>query len=306
MRILLVANHFAVASGRYMTDALKRLGHDVKTMGKCFGQNIWGMTVGAQYIWQPDYAYETPIRGWSPELIIVADSDPAVLHYADQYLPGRFKGVPIIVWGVDNHVREYRRPSFAHYFLAHKAVTVMPYQKDMTFLPCGYDPIAFTPSQIPWQERQYDAALIGVMYRSSNPLHDRWTLYHALKEAGLKVFVGTGLVYDQMAAIYHNARVALCPSFNGDLPIRVFEGAGMGCQPVADNVGDLERINNQWGWVLTYESIPDAVEQVRGIAYDIEPEMGNRASTDLVNWAQGHTWDVRAQRVMAWREEWSG
>jgi len=43
MRVLVVCIHYPVASGRYMVDALKRMGHDVRSIGPSTGAQIWGM-----------------------------------------------------------------------------------------------------------------------------------------------------------------------------------------------------------------------------------------------------------------------
>ena len=70
MNVLILANHFAVASGRYVYDALKRMGYDARSVGPEMGAQIWGIEVDPQYIWPPD----PPPDGWQPDLILVMDS----------------------------------------------------------------------------------------------------------------------------------------------------------------------------------------------------------------------------------------
>lgn len=307
MNILIVANHWAVCSARYAADAFTRLGHSVRHVGQPMGRDIWGMQVPEQYVWTPDN--EEWARGaainefpdWHHDIAIVMDSDPYMLDTSI----GVTGKAPVVVWGVDNHVRDYRRPWFDHYFLAHKSVSVMGWGElihgevgslvlhstlnypDMTWLPCAYDPVAFPPSPIPWAEREYDVCMVGVMYPQ------RWGLVNALRSAGLKVLAGTGLVYDAYRDAYHNSRVALVSSFNGDLPIRLFEGAGMGCAVLCDEIADLTLLNNGSAPVWEYGTVQEAV----GTASYLQESPGWGAE-----WAKDHTWDARCKVILDWLE----
>ena len=313
MNILIVANHYAVCSARYAADAFTRLGHSVKHVGPAHGRSIWGMQVSQEYVWEPDsfWTYE-----FAPDLVVVMDSDPQILDNSTHIQ----QNAPLIVWGVDNHVRDYRRPWFDHYFLAHKSVSVMPWGRvsygdlvryeggkqtvvssmeahnpDMTWLPCAYDPVAFPPSPIPWTEREYDVCMIGVMYPK------RWELVNAMRAAGLKVLAGTGLVYEAYRDAYHNSRVALVSSYNGDLPIRLFEGAGMGCVPLCDPIEDLRQLDNSPAMV--YTSIEDAVDKAKMIArFPVHAGLAEAGAQSCVKWAQQHTWEKRCQVIINWLE----
>lgn len=315
MNILIVANHYAVCSARYAADAFTRLGHTVRHVGQPMGRNIWGMQVPPEYVWEPTPNGDAyPI----PDVVIVMDSDPAVLDHAYGYAEAS-QNSPVIVWGVDNHVRDYRRPWFDHYFLAHKSVSVMDWGRvsygdlvryeggkqtvlssmeahnpDMTWLPCAFDPVAFPPSPIAWAERQYDVCMIGVMYER------RRELVNAMRAAGLKVLAGTGLVYEAYRDAYHNSRVALVSSHNGDLPIRLFEGAGMGCTVLCDDIPDL-RLLDPTNPIIHCQGDPSGmialmVDEAK--ALQNEPHV----AVDCAQWAQGYTWDVRAQVVIDWLE----
>jgi hypothetical protein len=59
--------------------------------------------------------------------VIVMDSDPALLNAARHYVGY----APVICYGVDNHVRDYRHAWIKRYYLAHKAVSLMPWADDM-------------------------------------------------------------------------------------------------------------------------------------------------------------------------------
>jgi hypothetical protein len=283
------------------------------------GRNIWGMQVPEEYVWTPDNTVavsdlafdnsrqmiETGLDVMRPDVIIVMDSDAALLD-AQNNAP---KDVPLVVWGVDNHVRDYRRPYFDHYFLAHKSVSVMSWEtiyvaganvvnmpnSDMTWLPCGYDNVAFPPSPIAWGDREYDVACLGFMYPK------RWQLVNAMKEAGLKVIAGCGMVYDQYRDLHHNARVALVSSACGDLPIRLFEGAGMGCWVLSDEIADLKLLDGGKGHIWTYSSVEDAVDKAESLT-STPPDIAKLNMSQQHTWAANHTWDKRAQVIIDWLE----
>lgn len=315
MNILIVANHYAVCSARYAADAFKRLGHDVRHIGPEKGREIWGLALPAEYAWK---AQAKPYD-WTPDLSIVMDSDEALLNYADSEA-NRAKA-PVVVYGVDNHVRDYRRPCFNHYFLAHNKVSIMPmtfiYEQptamiennpysiadfiprnverswEVTHLPCAYDPQWFTPSAIPFAQREYDVCMIGVLYPQ------RVALVDALRKAGLKVLAGTGLVYEAYRDAHHNSRIALCSSVAGDVAQRVFESAAMGCAVLSDRCADFTLLRTKG--VAIYNDVDNAVE----LAHKL---LANKAALAQANvehsqaWAAPHTWDARAQVIVRWWE----
>lgn len=316
MNILIVANHYAVCSARYAADAFTRLGHTLRHVGTPMGRNIWGGQVPEEYVWTPDFPameYHWETENFTPDIVVVMDSDANLLDA----LGAADWDCPVIVWGVDNHVRDYRRPYFDHYFLAHKSVSVMAWHhdldtlmlgginrhakdyphispdraenEDMTWLPVGYDPVAFPPSPIPWNERKYDVCMVGVMYPK------RWELVQAMRQVGLKVFAGTGLIYDAYREAYHNSRVALVSSACGDLPIRLFEGAGMGCAVLFDNINDLHLVD-PYHPHFHYSSVEMAVERTQQL------QSLSHSGENAQSWASDHTFDKRAQVIIDWME----
>lgn len=283
MNILILANHYAVASGRYAADALRRLRqHTVFTDGAAPGRELWGgFVVPPSLVWTPDPPPDDAVA--SLDLVIVMDSDPAVLHYAKRY---KDAGKRVVVWGVDNHVRDYRRPWFDHYYLAHKEVSIMDWQADMTWLPCAYDETIFTPG-LPWTERTIDVALIGVLYPH------RRAAVNVLKAAGLNVVAGMGLIGTSCAAIYQDAKVSLCLSANHDVGQRVFESLACGCAVFTDPLPDLD-------WLL----IPglavwdgdDLVGSVKSVLENAPAAM--RAINDAQQATADATWTRRALTLL--------
>lgn len=281
MNILILANHYAVASGRYAAEALRRLGHTVYTDGPAQGRAIWGLTLPPWAVWTPQPA---PHEAWpSLDRVIVMDSDPAVLDASRAYA-----GVaPVVVWGVDPHVRDYRRPWIDHYYLAHRAVSIMPWQADMTHLPCAHDPTVFTPSAIPWAERTWDVAMLGVLYPA------RRAAVAELRAAGLKVIAGTGLIGQSCAEVYQNSRISLCLSAAGDVGQRVFETAACNCVVFTDACPDLAALDAPG---LAVWDGCDLAGSVKGILDD--PETAQAMAALSTAWAQGATWDNRAATLL--------
>ena len=291
MNILIVANHYPVCSARYAADAFKRLGHDVRHIGPDMGREIWGLTLPAEYAWKPDHhlAEYSELSRINPDLTIVMDSDPAILDWAGK---APYFAPPNIVWGVDNHVRRYERECFDHYFLAHKGVSIQPYDDKTTHLPCAYDPAWFTPSPIPFAEREYDVCCLGVMYPK------RVELVDAMKAAGLKVIAGAGLVYSAYRDIHHNSRIALCSSAAGDVAQRVFESAAMGSVVLTDECADFKLL--QPDGLAYYTSVQGAVDMATRLIH--ESEFAQICIERSRAWVMGHSWDARADVIVKWWE----
>jgi hypothetical protein len=294
-----------------MMDAFRRLGHEVKTAGEAMGNDIWGMKVDPKYIWKPEHPIHKIDPRW-PELVVVMDSDPNVWKQVD----GADFECPIVVFGVDNHVRSYEDELFDHYFLAHyhgPTYPVDPTRKDHTWLPCATDTKLFTPSPIAWADREYDICMVGVMYPR------RVEVLNALKDAGFKVFAVTGLLYDEYRAAYHNSRISLCVSAAGDVAQRIFETGGMGCAILTDPLLDFgDEMTNKALHLFgraTYTTPQEAVNLARELlghqpqAFQIDAIMpiensalGEQAAREIQRNCLPHTWEARAQVIVNWFE----
>jgi hypothetical protein len=300
-----------------MMDAFRRLGHDVHTVGDAQGTLVWGMTVADKYIWKPDGEIEFTDPEW-PDLVIVMDSDPHILNQVEVWAGFNANRLhaPIVCYGVDNHVREYDRPYFGHYFLAHyhgSCYPVDPTRKDHTWLPCAYDAGVFTPSPIAWADREYDVCMIGVMYPR------RVEVIQALRDAGFKVRAETGLLYDEYRAAYHNSRISLCVSAAGDVAQRIFETGAMGCAILTDPLLDFgDEMTNKALHLFgraTYTNPQEAVTLAHDLlghqpqAFQVEAAMviesgalGEHTAKQMQANCKPHTWDARAKVIVNWFE----
>lgn len=298
MRILVLAAHYEVTGARYITNALKRLGHDVKHFGtQARLLDAWNVDVAQHYAWIPDALPET----WKPDLIIIADT----LTTADM-IPSHYQDVPAVIWSQDNHVRNSRTQDIGnrikHYFLAHRFGDGQPVTKaDETWLPCAADIHEFKPSQIKWEDRPYDVCLVGVMYPR------RAKLVAMLREAGFKVFAATGLIYDQYAAAYQNSRISLCVSSNGDVAQRIFETAAMGCTILTDLLKDLTdgETNQQLGLsgFAVYQDDLNCVQVVKDLLTTDKALAQHGAEVLQKIVREKHTWEHRAQVIIDWYKD---
>lgn len=318
MRILIAANHYPVASGRYMLDAFRRLGHEVKTAGDAHGTLVWGMTVDPKYVWTPDSAIMEVDSEW-PDLVVVMDTDHNVWNQVEVWkgFNAHAMKAPVVIYTVDNHVRDVENALFDHYFLAHyhgPCYPVDPTRKDHTWLPCATDSKLFTPSPIAWADREYDVCMIGVIYPR------RAEVVSALRDAGFKVRAETGLLYDEYRNAYHNARISLCVSAAGDVAQRIFETGGMGCAILTDPLLDFaDEMTNKalhlYGRA-TYTNPKEAVNLTRELV-GYEPQvfqmlnigvpiesgaLGEQTAREMQKNCFPHTWEARAQVVVNWFE----
>lgn len=289
-KILILATHWPVASGRYMKRAFQRLGHDVRSMGEPKGNAVWGITVDPRHGWVPDYPAPEALRGfWRPDLVLQMDTE---IMYADKVCPG----VPHAIFSVDNHVRDIVHggyPRFDKYFMAHHEGPARPVCEECghVWLPCAYDPTVFTPSPIPMEQRPYDVAMIGYPYER------RVKLAEAMRDAGLNVCAGLGPLYDQFAAVYHHAKISLCVSAAGDVAQRVFETAAMNCAILTDPCHDFDRlgfVDGRHGAIFKRDS--DAVDMAKAMLSDLNA-LDDMATTSTW-WAIPNTWDARAQTIL--------
>ncbi len=289
MNVLIVANHYPVCSARYAADAFERLGHTVKHVGPERGRDIWGLRLPERYVWKRNVHFtldHLTSEIASIDLVVIMDSDPQLLDKANTLAQTK------VVFGVDNHVRDYRREKFTHYFLAHRNVSQMPRQPDVTHSPCCYDPAWHTPSPIPWAERKYDVAILGMMYPQ------RMQAVKELQAAGLKTIWGCGAVYETYRDLHHQSRIALNLSANGDVGQRVMETAAMGNLVMSDNCPDYQILKPDGFWLI--EGDNPLAEQVKGIL--AQPDVAQAMLAKSLAWVKPHTWDSRANQIVEWYE----
>jgi len=304
-RILVAAIHYPIASGRYIARALRRMGHDVKTIGPYTGRDVWGMQLPEGSEWKPDYTHKKEwlpetvggyldyvvweaLGDWTPDLVITADSAFGIRSFTeDGKLP-----MPHVVYGVDNHVRDYRfLGHFDHLFLAHSNGYRIG-EPNVTWLPCAYDPDLHYV-ETPWDKRPFHAAIVGVVYE------ERAAILNAMNTVGLRVLAGTGAILDAYRSNYNQALISVCRSIKGDLAQRVFETAAMGCLILSDRVPDMDKLGMIEGvHYVGYETADEATARALEIVNDWEPERLKAMINASLEWVKPHTWDARCQTIL--------
>jgi hypothetical protein len=286
MNIVIVANVYPVCSARYVADALERQGHAVRVIGKRYGTFIpWhgGFDVDEQHAWTP----EEPDKRFKPDVVLIMDS-------AAQLDAQLYDGVPHVVYGVDNHVRDYAGVESVadHFFLAHGNGARMG-DDNVTHLACGFDPVHFTPG-VKWEDREYDAAMIGVHYDSRaewlytlRRFRPNWRMLYDLR------------VYDAYTWAYQNSKISLVRSAKNDVAQRVWETAAMGCLVLKDRNHDDEALGlENWKNCLIYDNDQHARDLI--IWTENNPAKAAKIAREGMKWAQSGTWDERVKVIVEW------
>ena len=281
MKILISAIHYPVCSARYIARALRRLGHEVRTVGPATGNVIWGMEVDPRWNWEPSYhlgdAERVAFGTWPPELMITADSAYTI--------PNGY--CPHIIWGMDNHVRDYWPDrKFDKLFLSHSWGARMC-EPNAYWLPAAYDPEAHTDLG---QERDIDIGLMGMLY------NDRVDYLNAMVGADLKIYGNLGALWDDYNSICNHFKIAFVKSVCGDLTQRFLEGMAQGCCVLADSVADAYKLGFIPGVdYLCYDSIPDAIAKAkRALESGAWKDIAARGKEKV----RPHTWDARAAEML--------
>lgn len=284
MRILTVFPHHPVIYGRFITEALERLGHDVKHIGEAKHDNGWNKdSVNPDYLYPPD---DLPV-GWSPDLVV--NMDEYVRPKPQRIRP--FAKAPHVVYSASNNVCDLHTLTYNHTFIALYRGPALPYRNDgtLTWIGCGYDPTLHIPSPIPWEERAYDVCFIGSTY------NQRAAALGRLRGAGVRVYQSMGEMYGEYVARYHDSRMALCCA--GDYPgpnMRTYEAPAMGCLPLLarDSYERRWRADDALGW---YDDIVETVNH-----YLAHPGEAKALVDRAMIWVKPHTWDARAGDILQW------
>lgn len=297
MRILTVYIHYAVSSGTFLTRALRRLGHDVRSLGPSTGQHIWGIEIPAEYVqradisnaWSTGQLFPTVLDldcldmgGWQPELIITSDSAYTITGRA---------ACPHVLLAMDNHCRNYRNLEaegaiFDAMFMAHSWGARIG-EPNVYWLPPGYDPETHTDLH---QEREMDVVLVGYPYQ------ERMEMRTAFVASGLRCLFAVGLVWDHYNTAYNKSKVAVVKSVKGDLPQRFLENMAQGCCVLSDRIEDADKLGFVAG--VDYWPYTTTAEAVREANYLRDSGMWREIAANGKKKVLGHEWDTRAAQIL--------
>jgi len=288
MKILVQFVHLPVTVGEMLYRAGRRLGLDIYTDGYSTG-HMQSDTKIINRVVLPT----PPPADWKPDLVILAETGATI-----DMLYWRECECPVVVYEGHAIVRNYR-PEYdatgriAHWFLAHKNAGEIPHDADTTWLPVGYDTEWHAPSPVPWQYRNFDAALIGETYIN------RARVLEACARAGLKVTAGMAYA-DHYAPIYHQTRVALNWAGVEDLSMRIFEGIAMGCIVVTNPLSDLVPLMKEPDFpheqLIIVDRVEDFPEAVRAASEGPAPAFDRR-------WIKRQRWEDRLAVMVEWARQ---
>lgn len=282
MKILCNFPHYPVSPGRFLSSAAKRLGHDVRTIGREAGQfNGWNPTpVDAKYVHVPDGPPQHRFPdGWIPDLVIDVD------EYARP--PSRqraYTHVPHIAYNPSNNVCDISQPFDMTFVAAHDGPALVADGKRIRWAGCAYAPDVHTPSMIPWRDREYDVCFVGSAWAN------RQVVLSSLESAGLRVYRDMGLIYEDYAAAYHNSRIGLVSA--GDYPLcnmRLYETPAMGGLPLVARNSYDQRLQADDA-LLFFDSLSTVVDVVRSVLQN--PTWAQQLLRRAMEWVAPHTWDA--------------
>jgi hypothetical protein len=303
IKVAFVSIFYPLFMGRYMLEALLRRDDvEVWTAGPYTGKWIpWkgGMNLKSEYL-------------YSPNLPLPAGAPPYQLHFnmIEKKCPfepdlwinvsstlktyGRPKGKYAVI-AADPHVLDYAEErGKADLFFNMQRPYMVPGD---IWLPYGYDPVWHAQTTIPADQREIDAALIGLNYPSRDKLvarlrkpnkHPRRTGH------GFRVYYELGPCYHDARDIYHNTVVGLNQSSLQDTTARVFELFGI--TPVINRVPDLMEMFVDRQDFLGFTEEDEAVAMVHTALNDLDwaQKIGDNARLAV----EAHSWDARMQKVL--------
>lgn len=264
MRILLSYIGYPVGAGKFFKKALRNLGYKVVHFGPDADRTLPWMPNEdfSKYADRPDVKLPYPYEQTYPMDMALGEVeakygkvDLVIQMDANFHLVGKAP-VPNVVWMIDNHVANYDASVEnadavfgAHSWGHHSG------DKNFAWLPCAFSPTDHFLT--PGAERVYDLLFMGVVYPH------RAQMLNYLAPHG-KVGMAMGILGKEYNDKYNQARMSLCMSACGDLPMRVFENAAQGCMIFCDKQPDLDKLGLKYGQhYISFDSYADAVEKFK-------------------------------------------
>ncbi|NGX44889.1 MAG: hypothetical protein K940chlam2_00029 [Chlamydiae bacterium] len=308
IRVAITYICYPVAMARYFHEAMiQDPDIEVWSAGPFTGQQIpWGggMKLPESYVLKPSH----PTSMTAPPMVSYPMLEKAAPWQPDLWLEvnagltaiGKPTNAPLAMVLTDPHV-------LADFYVAQRSRAdyifnmQTPYmQQGDIWLPYGYSPIWHTETQIPFEERSFDASLIGLQYDISSVSNQgkgsRNTLAGRLINEQKQVFYRLGLAYQDARDVYHNTRVGLNWSSKQDTTARCFELMAFGLPAVMNRVPDLVDLFEDGKDFLGFDTEDEAVANINELLSNKERavEMGKRARRSV----EPHTWNARVKKIL--------
>lgn len=300
MKILMHHRHFPVSMGRYLKRALRKLGHEVFSVGSIDPRGpeyvIWSPGGYPQYVDAPALVTpEVPSYPLDEVLRSISFSPEAIIQMGDvTWLEGKAP-VPNVIVMTDPHCVDYH-PRLAH---ADLQICMQDHYRDLYpgsfWVPYAYDEEFHY--FIPGEPREYDAVLIGLQY------DNRVAVIERLRGMGHRVYRALGDLFHEGTRIYNRSLIAFNWSSRMDLPARFYEGLAYKRLVVTNRVPDLLRAGFQEGvHYVDFQSEDEAVEKCA--FYIGHPELAQAIAERGYQAVQTkHTWRARAVQILTLMRE---
>lgn len=289
-RVLLSYIGYPVGAGKFAKKALRNLGYEVIHLGPdAKGTLPWAPGQDfSEYADSPDLAIEYPCNSYPIESVLekTGKVDLVIQMDANFHLVGKAP-VPNVVWMIDNHVADYKlsAENADILFGAHS----WGYQHEdrrFVWLPCAYSP---TDHNELHTEKKLDLVFAGVLYEH------RVRLLERLAKIG-RVGVGMGVLGKEYNEFNNSARIGLCLSACGDVPMRVFENAAQGLCIFCDLQKDLDKLGLKDGThYIGFGSPDEALEKFRYML--LAPEVVSQIAKSGKEALKNETYEARAQTM---------
>jgi glycosyltransferase involved in cell wall biosynthesis len=297
MRVIISSLWFPVSISRYFLSALEhRDDLEVISIGPYTGTWIpWdrGMDLPEKYAVPPTIPLSKnlwTIRSINPKFLNdrkeLEDIDIWIQADSNFFFSERPPCKTNVHIAVDPHVLDYsiQRTKTDYFFNMQKTYSI----PGDIYLPYCASTYHHYPEEI---EKEYDVCLIGLQYTHRNEL------VAALRREGISVYYGLGLGFDEYRNIYNKARVAISWSSMNDLIARVFEAGAMGIPLVCNRVPDLPLLFTENEHYLGFNSVGEAVSQVKKILdhKDNYKSMAKSFQDEIIS---KHTYDHRIDQIL--------
>lgn len=305
MRIVTAARRYPMSMARFFDAAMRRLGHDVVTVGPYSGDGgaiPWpGAPTFPQYVDRPDIILPEHLGSYpitaikskldNPDLIVSFDAGFRLL--------GEHSNCKSILYGTDPHAINYQPyyQDYAHFFSAQRqSVDTCP---GAIWIPLAYDPTVHVANvPIAEESRPLNICFVGVMGTSPGPENAYYQRYQAVRALLAKFggFAKQGLIFDECTEVYNQAKIAFNWSSSWDLPMRLWEGAAYGCCVVTNRLPYLEDVGFFDGETcIAFDSHEEMMSKVTE-AIDTGSWVSiAKAGHDMV---QSQTYDARVEQIL--------
>jgi hypothetical protein len=285
MKILIVCQHWPLCTGRYLTRAFTQLGIDVRHIGEAkHGLTGTSDIPQPRYDWPPQGDWNTSWADWTPDFIIYAET----LH--EYWRHSVYSTVPHVQINTAGAMVAPMR-GIQHTFTAVPRGGIWEKTTHVTWMPTARNQ-DFVPSPIPWLKRTYDVTLIGRLDSERNAILDQ------IEAAGLKVFRGVSLYYDEYQAIYHDSRMGLVQTPNETIPCRTFEMGALGVLALTPWYPEYTELGVTG--VIVYGA-RDPGSEIDAAKFALKhPTWAVQQIQKAVEWSKQHTWIERAKIILEW------